>query len=42
MRLNQIMIHYSGKELQFTDKMLKNVRIWRIEIEEISGKRSEV
>ncbi|MEN8120152.1 MAG: pyridoxamine 5'-phosphate oxidase family protein [Bacteroidota bacterium] len=38
--LNQIMLHYSGKEWVFTEKMLKNMRIWKIEIEEITGKKS--
>ncbi len=40
--LNQIMLHYSGKEWEFTEKMLNNVRIWRIEIEEITGKKSNI
>ena len=39
--LNQIMQHYSGKDWPFTEKVLKNVRIWEIVIEEISGKKSE-
>jgi len=38
--LNKIMLHYSNKEWEFTNKMLKNVRIWKIEIEEITGKKS--
>ena len=38
--LNQIMLHYSGKEWNFTEKMLKNVRIWKIEIDKIIGKKS--
>lgn len=40
--LNKIMLHYSNKEWEFTNKMLKNVRIWKIEIEEITGKKSNV
>ncbi len=40
--LNKIMQHYSGKEWEFTEKMLKNVRIWEIKIEEISAKKSNV
>lgn len=39
--LNYIMLHYSGKEWAFSKKMLKNVRLWKIEITEISGKKSE-
>ena len=38
--LNKLMFHYSGKEWEFSEKMLKNVRIWKIEIEEITGKKS--
>ena len=40
--LNKIMLHYSNKEWEFTNKMLKNVRIWKIEIKEITGKKSNV
>ena len=40
--INQIMMHYSGKEWSFTDKMLKNVRVWEIDINEISGKKSGI
>ena len=40
--LNKIMQHYSGKEWEFTEKMLKNVRIWEIEIERITGKKSNI
>ncbi len=40
--LNQIMLHYSGKEWEFTEKMLKNIRIWKINIEEITGKKSNI
>jgi len=38
--LNHIMKHYSGKEWKFTSKMLQKVRIWKIQIETITGKRS--
>jgi len=40
--LNQIMLHYSGKEWDFTEKMLKHVRIWKIEIDKITGKKSHI
>jgi uncharacterized protein len=40
--LNQIMLHYSGKDWQMTQKMLDTVKMWRIEIDEISGKQSEM
>ncbi len=38
--LNQIMLQYSGKKWEFTEKMLNNVRVWKIEIVEITGKKS--
>ena len=38
--LNQILLHYSGKEWNLNEKMLNTVKMWRIEIEEISGKQS--
>ena len=38
--LNKIMLQYSGKEWAFTEKMLKNVRLWKIVIEDITGKKS--
>ncbi len=38
--LNQIMLKYSGKEWDFTTKDLSRVYLWKIEIEEISGKKS--
>ena len=38
--INQIMLHYSGKEWEFDEKMLKSVKLWKIRIEEISGKQS--
>jgi nitroimidazol reductase NimA-like FMN-containing flavoprotein (pyridoxamine 5'-phosphate oxidase superfamily) len=39
--LNQIMLHYSGKEWRFDPSALKNTRVWRIEIEALSCKRSK-
>jgi len=38
--INHIMLHYSGKEWGFNEEMLKRVKLWEIEIEEISGKVS--
>lgn len=38
--LNQIMLHYSGKTWPFEEKMFKNVLLWKIEIEEMTGKQS--
>ena len=40
MAINHIMLHYSGKEWGFNEEMLKRVKLWKIEIEEISGKVS--
>jgi len=38
--INQIMRHYSGKEWHFNEQMLKSVKLWKIDIHEISGKQS--
>lgn len=38
--INQIMKHYSGKTWHFEEKMLQNVKLWKIEVLEISGKQS--
>lgn len=38
--LNQIMQHYSGRSWPFKEKMFSNVILWKIEIEELSGKQS--
>ena len=38
--LNAIMRHYSGREWEMTTAALSTTRVWRIVIEEISGKRS--
>jgi len=38
--INQIMQQYSGKEWHFDEQMLERVRLWKIEIDEISGKKS--
>lgn len=38
--LNQIMLHYSGKTWKFEPGNFKNVKLWKIEIEELNGKQS--
>ncbi|NOX48224.1 MAG: pyridoxamine 5'-phosphate oxidase family protein [Chlorobi bacterium] len=38
--LNQIMLKYSCKEWDFTNRDLARVYLWKIKIEEISGKKS--
>jgi len=38
--LNKIMSQYSGKEWVFGEDKLKNIRVWKIEIKSIAGKRS--
>jgi len=39
--LNQIMQHYSGKNWSFSESSFAKVRLWRIIIEEVSGKMSK-
>jgi nitroimidazol reductase NimA-like FMN-containing flavoprotein (pyridoxamine 5'-phosphate oxidase superfamily) len=39
--LNQIMRHYSGRDWSFDDKQLATTRVWRIDIESLTGKRSQ-
>jgi len=38
--MNQIMLHYSGKTWPFEEKMFGKVKLWKIQIEELSGKSS--
>jgi nitroimidazol reductase NimA-like FMN-containing flavoprotein (pyridoxamine 5'-phosphate oxidase superfamily) len=38
--LNHIMLHYSGREWDFDEAEIANTRVWRIDIESITGKRS--
>ena len=38
--LNRIMSQYSGKEWVFGEGPLKNIRVWKIDITSITGKRS--
>jgi nitroimidazol reductase NimA-like FMN-containing flavoprotein (pyridoxamine 5'-phosphate oxidase superfamily) len=39
--LNQMMKHYSGREWPFTREDLETIRVWRIEIESLTGKQSK-
>jgi nitroimidazol reductase NimA-like FMN-containing flavoprotein (pyridoxamine 5'-phosphate oxidase superfamily) len=39
--LNQIMEHYSGRRWPFDPAATRSVRVWRLVIESITGKRSE-
>ena len=38
--LNQIMLHYSGREWPFDEPSLENIRLWRLVVEQITGKQS--
>jgi len=38
--LNQIMLHYSNREWDFDETSLATTRVWRIEIDSVTGKRS--
>lgn len=40
--LNQIMLHYSGREWDFEKAQLAQTRVWRVEIESMTGKRSRL
>ncbi len=37
--LNQIMLQYSGKSWTFGARMLENTRVWRLDVESVTGKR---
>jgi uncharacterized protein len=39
--LNQIMKHYSGREWAFSAEDLERIRVWRIEVESLTGKQSK-
>jgi nitroimidazol reductase NimA-like FMN-containing flavoprotein (pyridoxamine 5'-phosphate oxidase superfamily) len=39
--LNQIMLHYSGRPWDIPDHRTATTRVWRIDIESVTGKRSE-
>ncbi len=38
--LNSIVTHYSGKKWEITNKMLKSVRVWKVSIEQWTGKKA--
>jgi nitroimidazol reductase NimA-like FMN-containing flavoprotein (pyridoxamine 5'-phosphate oxidase superfamily) len=39
--VNQIMRHYSGREWEINPSVLAKTRVWRLEIESLTGKRAE-
>ena len=39
--LSQIMSHYSDRTWQFGDRAVEQVRVWAVEVERITGKRSK-
>jgi uncharacterized protein len=39
--LNRIMEHYSGREWDYSEDMLKKTRVWRVSIEQVTGKQSK-
>jgi nitroimidazol reductase NimA-like FMN-containing flavoprotein (pyridoxamine 5'-phosphate oxidase superfamily) len=39
--LNQVMKHYSGREWEFTAASFKKLKVWAINIEQLSGKKSK-
>jgi nitroimidazol reductase NimA-like FMN-containing flavoprotein (pyridoxamine 5'-phosphate oxidase superfamily) len=39
--LDHIVEHYSNRKREFSDAALRDTRVWRIEIEEITGKQSK-
>jgi nitroimidazol reductase NimA-like FMN-containing flavoprotein (pyridoxamine 5'-phosphate oxidase superfamily) len=39
--LSQIMIQYSGREWDFDRADIESVRVWRVPVESVSGKRSQ-
>jgi hypothetical protein len=40
--LNQIMLHYSGRSWEFDPSTLARTRVWRVALEELTGKRSSL
>ena len=40
--LNQVMKHYSSESWTFDAKAVEATRVWRIEIQQVTGKRSNV
>ena len=38
--LNQIMVHYSGKEWPFKQKNIRKTRVWKVVIQSLTAKKS--
>lgn len=38
--LNQIMLHYSGKDWEMPDREISKIKAWGVELKTITGKRS--
>jgi nitroimidazol reductase NimA-like FMN-containing flavoprotein (pyridoxamine 5'-phosphate oxidase superfamily) len=38
--LNQIMLHYSGRKWDIDEAAIATTRVWRIDVESLTGKRS--
>ena len=39
--LNQIMRHYSGRDWSFDARTLESTRVWRVDLDAVTGKRTE-
>ena len=39
--INRIMLHYSGREWEVNASVLAKTRVWRLEIDSLTGKRAE-
>lgn len=39
--LNQIMRHYSGRDWEYAGPVLQSTRVWRLDLETLTGKKSE-
>jgi len=40
--LNQIMIHYSDREWEFQSAVVSRTRVWRLDVESVTSKRSSI
>jgi nitroimidazol reductase NimA-like FMN-containing flavoprotein (pyridoxamine 5'-phosphate oxidase superfamily) len=40
--IKQIMLHYSDKDWEISDKELSRTKLWRVKLDEITGKKSPV
>jgi hypothetical protein len=41
-RINEIMLHYSGRQWEFDGSTLNRTRVWRVAIDELTGKQSSL